>query len=303
MERPLILLTNDDGIDAVGLWAVAEAIAPIAEVLIVAPDRQWSGAGRCMPHTVTGAYQRVHRNVNGNSIEAYSIDASPALAVEHGILEFAPRRPDLVISGVNYGANVSIDVTISGTVGAALEASSFGIPSVALSLEMDAAYYLVGDSGASYEATQAYSRRIAETLLAHGMPHGIDVLNVNLPSDATPETPWRRTTLSRFRYFVPMAPDRASKHARPRYRIIKDPTATEIDSDLYALLVDRQVSITPLSLDLTVSTGDYLFEQDVTGELIDHQIIPSPAFSMLENKLEPVPVTATAQHPRDISRT
>lgn len=282
MERPLVLLSNDDGIDSAGLWAVAEAVVPIADVLVVAPDQQWSGAGRCMPHTVTGAYTAAHRQIAGYRVEAYAVDASPALAVEHGILEFAPRRPDLVISGVNFGANVSVDVTISGTVGAALEAGSFGIPSVAISLEMDATYYLIGDGAADYGAAQVYSRRLAEALLTHGMPRGVDVLNVNIPSDATAETPWRRTRLSRFRYFTPMGPDRSRTPARPRYEIIRDPSITEPNSDLYVLLVDRQVSITPLSLDLTVPTSDYLFDDQTTGEIINYQTISTPSFSLLE---------------------
>lgn len=285
MERPLILLSNDDGIDSHGLWAVVEAVAPLAEVLVVAPDRQWSGAGRCMPHTVTGAYQQFYREVAGQRIQAYAIDASPALAVEHAILEFAPRRPDLVISGVNFGANVSVDVTISGTVGAALEASSFGIPALAVSLEMDAAYYLTGDSAADYRAAQVYSRRLAQALLAHGMPYGVDVLNVNIPSDATGETPWRRTRLSRFRYFIPIGPDRTKTPARPRYEIITNPAITEPNSDLRVLLVDRQVSITPLSLDLTIPTSDYLFDH-TAGEIVAYQTISTPAFSVLDENLE-----------------
>jgi 5'-nucleotidase len=126
MERPLILVTNDDGITSKGLWAAVEAVLPLGEVLVVAPDCQWSGAGRSMPHYVTGRLMDATREVHGRRVTAYGIDASPALAVEHGVLELAPRAPSLVVSGINFGANLGSDVTISGTVGAALEAGHLG---------------------------------------------------------------------------------------------------------------------------------------------------------------------------------
>ena len=135
--RPLILVTNDDGIESRGLWAAVEAVLPLGEVFVVAADRQWSGGGRSMPPYVTGALQRVARSVHGVQVTAYAVDASPALTVVHGVLELAPRPPALVVSGINYGTNLGTEVTISGTVGAALEGGAFGIPSLAVSLDMD----------------------------------------------------------------------------------------------------------------------------------------------------------------------
>lgn len=276
MNRPLILVTNDDGITSDGLWAAVEAVLSLGEVLVVAPDQQWSGAGRCMPHSITGAFQKTTREIDERRVTAYAVDASPALAVEHGILEFAPRMPDLVVSGINFGANLSIDVTISGTVGAALEASSFDIPALAASLEMDAAYHLVGREGADYEASQAYVRRFATYLLHRGMPHPIDVLNLNIPANAKPETPWRRTHLSRYRYFTPVRPDREAGDGRPSYRVIHDPSETELESDLRAVLVDKLVSLTPLSLDLTVrEITPFVFEDTLTTELLSYQAVSS----------------------------
>jgi 5'-nucleotidase len=276
MDHPLILVTNDDGITSDGLWAAVEALLPLGEVLVVAPDQQWSGAGRCMPHTITGAFEKTNRQIDGRSVTAYAVDASPALAVEHGILEFAPRVPDLVVSGINYGANLSIDVTISGTVGAALEASSFDVPALAASLEMDAAYHLIGHDGANYEASKAYVRRFATYLLHRGMPHQIDVLNLNVPADAEPTTPWRRTHLSRYRYFTPIRPDREAGDGRPAYQVIRDPSETEMESDLRAVLVDRFISVTPLSLDLTVrEITPFVFEDTLTTELLSYQVVSS----------------------------
>jgi len=274
VNRPLILLTNDDGIDSAGLWAAVAAVLPLGEVLVVAPDRQWSGAGRCIPHTVTGAYRREDRIVGGRTVTSYAVDASPALAVEHGLLEFSDRQPSLIVSGVNFGANLSVDVTISGTVGAALEGSAFGIPSLAVSLEMDPDYYLTGDADADYSAAEAYVRRFAGAVLRHGMPYGIDVLNLNLPSDATPQRPWRRTYLSRRRYFDPVRPVRTSDSGRPRYRIIADPAQTEPGSDIHVLLVERLVSLTPLSLDMSAGVSDFALDEMLTAELAAYQAFP-----------------------------
>jgi 5'-nucleotidase len=251
MEHPLILVTNDDGIDSAGLWAAAEAVLPLGEVLVVAPDRQWSGGGRSMPRDVTGRLQPASREISGQLVRAYGVDASPALAVDHAVVELALRRPALVVSGVNFGANLGIEVTISGTVGAALEASAFGIPAMAVSLEMDTSHHLAGDASADYAACKAYISRLASYLLSRELPHDVDVLNVNVPAGATPDTPWRLTRLSRRRYFLPVPPDRSAGDSRPGYRLIENLAQAEPQSDIRTLMVDGLISVTPLSLDLT----------------------------------------------------
>lgn len=276
MQPALILVTNDDGVTSEGLWAVVEAMLPLGEIYVVAPDRQWSGAGRAMPHDVTGALDDVSRDVDGQRVVAYSVDASPALAVTHGVLELTPRRPDLVVSGVNFGANLSIEVTISGTVGAAMEAAAFGIPAIAVSQEMDPNYYLTGDRHTDYAAAQAIARQFAEHLLAHGMPQAVDLLNINVPADATPATPWRYTRLSHFRYFEPLPPDRTNGTGRPRYRLIREPERTEPSSDLWAVLMKREISVTPLSLDLTSREGFHALSQDLTAP----QAVTNPLFRL-----------------------
>jgi 5'-nucleotidase len=251
MAQPLILVTNDDGIAASGLWAVVEAVLPLGDVLVVAPNRQWSGGGRSMPPDVTGSIEVVERVVAGRALRAYAVDASPALAVVHGVTELVDRVPDLVVSGINNGANVSIEVTVSGTVGAALEAAAFGIPALAVSLEMDPVYHLTGKDDVDYSASIAFTRRFAACLLSEALPYDMDVLNVNVPVDGTPETPWWLTHLSRCRYFTPQAPDRERGQGRPGCRVIADPGLAERDSDIWALLGARVVSATPLSLDMT----------------------------------------------------
>jgi 5'-nucleotidase len=251
MDVPLILVSNDDGIESNGLWAAAEAVVPLGEVIVVAPDRQWSGGARSMPRGVTGRIREEPRELLGEQVAGYAVDASPALAVDHGVIELAPRRPALVVSGINFGANLGIEVTISGTVGAALEAAAFGIPALAISQEMGSEHHVARNSVADFEAAKSFIRYFAEMALNEQMPQDVDVLNINVPASATPGTPWRLTRLSRHRYFLPVPPDRANGEGRPGYRLIENLTGAEPGSDIHAVMVGRSVSVTPLSLDLT----------------------------------------------------
>lgn len=251
MEKPLILVTNDDGVESEGLWAAVEALTPLGEVLVVAPDRQWSAAGRSMPQSVTGAVSESRRECGGQTVMVYGVDATPALCVVHAMMEFVPRPPALVVAGVNFGENVSTEITISGTVGAALEAAAFGIPALAISLEMTVAEHLTGGEAKDYRATQYFTALFARRMLDRALPYDVDVINVNVPDTATPETPWRLTRLSRQRYFVPLGPNRANGHGRPGYTIRADPGQAEPDSDVAAMHGARVVSVTPLSLDMT----------------------------------------------------
>jgi len=255
MSEPLILVTNDDGIHSQGLWAAAAALLLLGEVLVVAPDRQWSGAGRSMPASVSGDLSRADREIEGQSITAYAVDATPAKAVLHGVLELAPRRPDLVVSGINFGENVSTEVTISGTVGAALEGAACGIPAMAVSLALPIAYHrhVTGD-GADYAAAQVFTRRFAGFMLNAALHYDLDVLNINVPRAATASTPWRLSRLSRHRYYMATPPDRDTGDGRLGYRQMDDPAQAEPDSDIHALSIDRVVTVTPLSLDLTART-------------------------------------------------
>jgi 5'-nucleotidase len=249
MLRPLILVTNDDGIDAKGLWAAVEAVLPLGEVLVVAPSRQWSGAGRAYTRGDTGRIVSLEREINARQIRAYAIDASPALAVFRAVLELTQRRPALVVSGINFGYNLGTDVTISGTVGAALEAAAFSIPAMAVSLEMAPIHHLTGDDAADYAGAISIARQFAQRLLANGLPSGVEILSVNLPRSATPQTPWRLTRLFRGRYFLPREDSTASDG--PSYVPMEDLSRVDPDSDVWAARVDGMVSVTPLTQDLT----------------------------------------------------
>jgi len=132
---PLILLTNDDGVHSPGLRAVAEAAAGLGEIVIVAPREQATGASRSVPASSDGRIDLIQLPVNGSQHPAYALGGTPAQAVLHAVLEILPRRPDLVISGINYGENVGTGITHSGTVGAAIEAAALNIPAQAVAMQ------------------------------------------------------------------------------------------------------------------------------------------------------------------------
>lgn len=259
MKDPLIIVTNDDGIHSAGLRAAVEALSPLGELLIVAPDRQWSGAGRSMPLSVTSSAKPVpYTHPAGGQIQAYAVDATPAICVVYAMLELVHRQPAVVVSGINFGENVSTEITISGTVGAALEAATFHVPALAVSLEMAVENHLAGDDAEDYAAAKAYTRHFAQLLLECTMPFDVDVLSINLPQSATVDTPWQLTRLSRHRYFVPTRAEGREGNHRPGYRLMDSPENAETGSDIWCLHNARQVSVTPLSLDLTsrVSFGE-----------------------------------------------
>jgi 5'-nucleotidase len=254
MEEPLILLTNDDGYNSPGLLAAANALLDLGELLIVAPQAQQSGMSRAWLPGSTGAIYLRQVEVSGGTLPAYAVDGSPSQAVAHALLRIAPRRPDLAVSGINYGQNVGTAVTSSGTVGAALEAAISGIPSLAVSLEMDKAYYHSHSDEIDFSVAAHFARLFASRLLALPLPADVDVLKVDIPCDATPETPWRITRQSRRRFFVALPPERAplGEPVRVDYRL--DPSTSEPGTDTHTLSVRRRVSVTPLSFDLTSRT-------------------------------------------------
>lgn len=260
-ERPLILITNDDGINSPGLRAAVQAALPLGEVVVAAPRHQWSGAGRSMPPTgYTGHIARVPLEIGGQPANAYQVDASPALVVVHALLELTPRQPSLIIAGINYGENLGSDVTISGTVGAALQAAVCGIPALATSLQTPKETHAKPSDGVDFGAAIHFTRLFAQRMLAMRLPFDVDALKLDVPDDATPLTPWRLTRASRYPYFVVIPPQRddLAEPLRLDYETLHRPERAEPDSDIYALAVDRVVSIAPLSLDLTsrVDLGD-----------------------------------------------
>ena len=253
MTKPLILITNDDGIRSKGLIAAAEACADLGELLIVAPALQQSGIGRAKPPGNTGRILTQTLLVRGQPITAYAIEGAPAQVVEHAIIELATRPLALAISGINFGENLGEGITTSGTVGAAMEAASFGVPALAVSLQTEPAYYFNHDADLDFLVAAYFVERLARALLFNGLPAGADLLKLDVPSHATVNTELRWTRLSRQRYFYPVPQVRHSlSDAAPLgFEHRADPATLAPDCDVRAVVLDHVVSVTPLVLDLT----------------------------------------------------
>ncbi len=256
-ERPLILLTNDDGIASPGLLAAAEAVCDLGELLIVAPATQQTGMGRGTPPILNGALTVETLRVGCEDVRVYALNGSPAQTVVIAVLGIAERRPALVVSGINHGENLGTAVTGSGTVGAALQAAEMGIPGLAVSLEVEKVYHYNHAEDLHWSAAAHFTRYFAQRMLAQTMPFDVDVLKVDVPAEATAETPWRITRQARQSYY---------KVYPPKMRLAPGPLAEldygiEIDwddlpqdTDVYVFARERVVSVTPLSQDLTSRT-------------------------------------------------
>jgi 5'-nucleotidase len=255
-EKPHILLTNDDGIQSPGLWAAAEALAALGYVHVVAPRDQWSGAGRSLPSHSDGLITPQTMLVHGKSWTVYAVGGTPAQAVQHGVFEIAPVRPALVVSGINYGENLAIGITASGTVGAALEGAALGIPSLAISLETEPSHYFTHSTEIDFSAAAHFTTHFARLLLESQLPPDVAVLKVDVPADATTATPWVLTRLSLQQYFHPVKPERQDwSEAKPMgYRIGYDASKDDPDTDAYTLRARKLVTVVPLSQDLTART-------------------------------------------------
>lgn len=162
-----ILLTNDDGIFAPGLAAIYKELVKIGDVTVVAPSQGWSGTG----HTVTLSQPLVFNKIDVNDcFSGFSVQGSPADCVKLAVMQLCRRRVDLLVSGINNGANVGINVYYSGTVAAAIEGAFLKIPSVAMSL--------AAEEHMDYESAAKYCAKILKKLI---LPKTIEVININIP--------------------------------------------------------------------------------------------------------------------------
>lgn len=253
MTQPTIFLTNDDGIHSPGLRAAVEAMSPFGKLIVVAPTKQQTGMGRGFRGDRREFFHPIDFEINGNQIEAYHCDCSPALIVEHALNTiFLESPPALLVSGINYGENLGSNITLSGTVGAALQGASMGVAALAMSLQTDFSYHFsYGD--VDWGAAAHFLTLFAKHMLEHRLPADVDVLKVDVPEEASPETPWRMTKLARQMYYSTYIenPSKKSKIGDTKLHVELDESVLSPDSDIYALIVDKVVSVTPLSLDLT----------------------------------------------------
>lgn len=171
MSKPLILITNDDGIVAPGIRALIEVMKEIGEVVVVAPDSPQSAMGHAITINNTLKLEKVH--LDKEITQEYSCSGTPVDCVKIAVNEILKRKPDLCVSGINHGSNSSINVIYSGTMSAAVEAGIEGIPAVGFSL-LDYSW------DADFEPIKSHVKQIALNVLEKGLPNGV-VLNVNFP--------------------------------------------------------------------------------------------------------------------------
>ena len=258
--KPLILVTNDDGILSPGLKALAEVALSLGDVLIAAPAEQQTSMSRAKPRPPNGGIIKdVEVTLEGGDgpLMAYAVNASPALCVAHAVLELAPRKPSLCLSGINYGENIGYSFTASGTIGAALEAQAFGIPSLAVSLETPIHLNHTREyEPLDWRVTKYFARLLAERILQRGLPDGVGLLNLNVPIGATEQTEVRWTRQSAQSYYTWTSPDLTRVRTKP-YKLRSDKAwnaaTLEADSDIRALAIDRAVSVTPVVRNITAS--------------------------------------------------
>jgi len=253
MAKYQILLTNDDGIKSPGLWAAAEALSEIGNVTVVAPREQSSGMGRSLPNTSDGIIQEEQLQIKGQNWSAYAVGGTPAQAVLHGILEVLPQKPDIIVSGINYGSNLGTGITTSGTVGAVMEAAALGFRALAVSLETTKEYHFSYSCDVDFSAAAHFALKFARILLANEPFPDVDLLKLDVPSSATPDTDWALTRLARQRYYSPVAPERKSwsEPGVVGYTEAPKPKDEPTDSDVFTIRQKRLVSVTPISLDMT----------------------------------------------------
>ncbi|MBN1266113.1 MAG: 5'/3'-nucleotidase SurE [Anaerolineales bacterium] len=252
-ECPLIILTNDDGIDSPGLAAAAAALDPLGELVIIAPARQQTSMGRSRSsqHQSDSNFSRHDVAYNGKHWEGFAVDASPAVTLELGLHALLKRPAALVVSGINYGENVGSCVTISGTIGAALEAADYGLKTMAVSLEINSSDYHSYDQDVDFETAAAFTRMFARSLLLAELPPDVDVLKIEIPAAATINTPWIVSRQDRIPYYKAGVLAEGNQERIPTLRHF--PRKGEYyaaGTDAFAL-ADGVVSITPLSLDMT----------------------------------------------------
>jgi 5'-nucleotidase len=239
-NQPQILITNDDGIYAHGIYALWEAMKTVGKVTVVAPDTEKSAVGHAITISNPIRLQPVQRR---DGFQGFAVDGTPADCVKIAVHALLEAPPDLVVSGINLGANVGTNVIYSGTVSAATEGTLLGIPSMAISLD--------SMKDGDFDAAKEVAVNVAKKIIRKGLPPGT-LLNVNVPNRPLAEIRGYQVTEQGSVYFK----DRFDKREDPRGRIyywmtgeLVDPER-QVERDSHAL-TQGFISVTPIHYQLT----------------------------------------------------
>lgn len=243
-DRPLVLLTNDDGIDAKGLVALAAAMEGLGTLAVVAPAQEQSAVGHAISTRTPLRARAWPFETPGGPIWARAVSGTPADCVKLAVQRLLPRRPDLVLSGVNHGPNTAVNVIYSGTVSAATEATILGIPGIAVS-------HCDWDPDSDYEASGRVARLLAERVLAEPFPPGL-LLNVNVPPGRLDELRGLLVTRQARARWEESFQERRDPTDQPYYWLGGEFVNLDEGPDTDLAAVEQgYVSVTPLQHDLT----------------------------------------------------
>jgi 5'-nucleotidase len=240
-EQPIILVTNDDGITSPGIKNLIEAAKGLGKVVVVAPDKAQSGMG----HAITiGNPLRMDKVDMFGDVEAWQTSGTPVDCVKLAVDKILHRKPDLCISGINHGANHSINVIYSGTMSAAMEASIESIPSIGFSL-LDYRF------DADFTAAQFYANKIIKTVLANKLDKHL-LLNVNIPSVPKKEIKGIKICKQAYAKYKEEFDERLDPHGKKYYWLTGEFINFDKaeDTDVWALQ-NNYISVVPVQFDLT----------------------------------------------------
>ena len=245
-SKKLVMVTNDDSVQSNGIVELARAAAKYAEAIIVAPEQPQSATALSMTFHKPLRVTRVRRD----GFECYAVSGSPGDCVMVGVNKVLPRRPDLVVSGINIGDNNTYqDILASGTVAAALESAITGIPAIAFSMEVSGeSMFALEYDQPNFTSAGVIAGEIIGDVLENGMPEGAEILNVNFPQKVQPSTPIKLTEVGRRKYT-----DKVIVRRDPRGRAYYWQFGERLSSfpertDAEAVIVKKHVSITPIFL-------------------------------------------------------
>jgi len=238
-SRPRILLTNDDGPFSPGLWILYEAVRELGDVYVVVPET---------PKSATGLGLTLHKPLRMSKLRfgghvAYVVSGTPSDVI-YVAMNTVVGKPDLVVSGINIGDNLSIQVILSsGTVGAVLQAAIEGVPGIAFSAAVDEPEEM--EEGEYREHLLTVAREVTSVVLSRGMPRGVDVLNVNFPPVLARDIVVVRAARKRFTTSIVK---RRDPRGVPYYWLYGQPVEAEPGTDVHTVLEEGKVAVTPLTL-------------------------------------------------------
>lgn len=241
MSKPLILVTNDDGVMAPGIRALVEVADELGDAVVVAPDKPQSGMG----HAITiNATLRVNKIGKQHGTNFYSTSGTPVDCVKLAVHEILNREPDLIVSGINHGSNASTNVIYSGTMSAAIEGCLEGYPSIGFSL-------LNESIDADFEPSKIYAKKIIQQVLKNGLEKGV-CLNVNIPNLSSREIEGIKVCRQAHAKWSEKFDKRKDPGGKPYYWLTGafENHDTGEDTDIHALN-NNYVSVVPVQYDLT----------------------------------------------------